>query len=270
MNVGDSNTEMLILERRGRHLLRRSPPCRPPAVRTPSSSRSATADSWPPRASGPAPGPTSTTPSPSSTSGRASGSSCSSRCPRSPRSSGSTGRSATAHFLGLAQGLALPQFEGHNRNSMVFEWDGEQFVEFQIIPSAVGLQLAPVRDRRPVLRRPRRPRHRQRPVRLGRLALRRPSEPARARAGPSPTSRTTATHYLVVAGLEQPPTVMRWDGERFVAHADARRAGRTRAAGRRAGRAALPDPGQLHPGDARGSRDLADLAGLRVAGRCVR
>ena len=44
------------------------------------------------------------------------------------------------HFLGLAQGVILPP--GHagpgepvNRDSVVFEWNGESFVEFQRIPS---------------------------------------------------------------------------------------------------------------------------------------
>lgn len=44
------------------------------------------------------------------------------------------------HFLGLAQGVVLPP--GHpgpggavNRESVVYEWDGERFAEFQLIPS---------------------------------------------------------------------------------------------------------------------------------------
>ena len=38
-------------------------------------------------------------------------------------------------FLGLAQGVDLPHIEGPNRNSMVYEWDGSSFVEFQVIRS---------------------------------------------------------------------------------------------------------------------------------------
>lgn len=39
------------------------------------------------------------------------------------------------HFLGLAQGLELPDLGVDNRDSMIFEWDGTSFVEFQGIPS---------------------------------------------------------------------------------------------------------------------------------------
>ena len=39
------------------------------------------------------------------------------------------------HFLGLAQGAALPGQEDRNRASMVYEWDGSAFAEFQEIPS---------------------------------------------------------------------------------------------------------------------------------------
>jgi EPTP domain len=48
------------------------------------------------------------------------------------------------HFLGLAQGVVFPpgrpgpgegEGEGGNRDSVVYEWDGETFAEFQRIPS---------------------------------------------------------------------------------------------------------------------------------------
>jgi hypothetical protein len=39
------------------------------------------------------------------------------------------------HFLGLAQGVSLPQHKDHNRPSVIFEWDGAQFQPFQEIPS---------------------------------------------------------------------------------------------------------------------------------------
>jgi hypothetical protein len=44
------------------------------------------------------------------------------------------------HFLGLAQGVAFPPGHGAeeqsvNRDSVVYEWTGESFTEFQIIPS---------------------------------------------------------------------------------------------------------------------------------------
>src|SRR5215472_10588553 len=38
------------------------------------------------------------------------------------------------HFLGLAQGVAAPGMQG-NRDSVVYEWTGESFAEFQAIPS---------------------------------------------------------------------------------------------------------------------------------------
>jgi len=38
------------------------------------------------------------------------------------------------HFLGLAQGVAVPG-AGGNRDSVVYEWTGESFAEFQTIPS---------------------------------------------------------------------------------------------------------------------------------------
>jgi EPTP domain len=39
------------------------------------------------------------------------------------------------HFLGLAQGAALPGLQDRNRASMMYEWDGSAFAEFQPIPS---------------------------------------------------------------------------------------------------------------------------------------
>jgi hypothetical protein len=42
---------------------------------------------------------------------------------------------ADRHFLGLAQGVARPGNDAENRDSIVYEWDGEQFVEHQHIPS---------------------------------------------------------------------------------------------------------------------------------------
>jgi hypothetical protein len=44
-------------------------------------------------------------------------------------------RIAGRHFLGLAQGAALPGQDERNRASIVYEWDGSAFVEFQPIPS---------------------------------------------------------------------------------------------------------------------------------------
>lgn len=39
------------------------------------------------------------------------------------------------HFLALAQGVFLPHTEADNKPSVIFEWDGGQFVPFQEIPS---------------------------------------------------------------------------------------------------------------------------------------
>ena len=44
------------------------------------------------------------------------------------------------HFLGLAQGVVFPSGhaapdQGQNRDSVVYEWDGEKFAEFQRVPS---------------------------------------------------------------------------------------------------------------------------------------
>ena len=39
------------------------------------------------------------------------------------------------HFLGLAQGVGLPDLASQNRDSFVYEWDGSSFVEFQRIKS---------------------------------------------------------------------------------------------------------------------------------------
>ncbi|GGM78653.1 hypothetical protein ACFFX1_06685 [Dactylosporangium sucinum] len=44
-------------------------------------------------------------------------------------------RAGDRHFLGLAQGLGLHDLGVDNRDSMIFEWDGTSFVEFQHIPS---------------------------------------------------------------------------------------------------------------------------------------
>ena len=159
------------------------------------------------------------------------------------------------HFLGLAQGLALPHVRGPQPRLRDLRVGRRAVRRVPDHPVAVGLQLAPVRGRRPLLRRPRRPR---RPTACctawngSRYVAHQSLLPA-----PAGRSRTSPTvdHYLVVAGLAQPPAVLRWDGERFVTHAAPGGAGGPRAAGRREGRPPLPDPGQLHPRHARGARD---------------
>jgi len=39
------------------------------------------------------------------------------------------------HFLGLAQGVQAPHIAEPNRDSVIFEWDGSAFTEFQRLPS---------------------------------------------------------------------------------------------------------------------------------------
>ena len=149
------------------------------------------------------------------------------------------------HFLGLAQGLALPQLEGHNRNSVIFEWDGERFVEFQVDPVALGLQLAPLRDRRDALRRARRPPRTDSVLyRWDGARLRRP--PGAAAEG-RPGLRALRRRHTTWSWPAWPSrrAVLRWDGERFDAHAELEGLGARELAVEQ--RAAIPDPGQLHP-----------------------
>ena len=123
------------------------------------------------------------------------------------------------HFLGLAQGLDLPHVEGDNRPSVIFEWRDGQFVEFQTIPStwaynwlafsvdgaaflAHADHLGPSRlyawdGARYVA-------HQELLARCG-----------RAFAHWSDGAQEGAQHYLLVAGLEEPPVLWRWDGSRF-------------------------------------------------------
>ncbi len=122
------------------------------------------------------------------------------------------------HFLGLAQGLALPQFEGYNRSSVIFEWDGEQFVEFQIIPSQWAYNWHPFEiDGRFFVA------HADHVTDSVLFAWNGSRYVAHQSLLPSSGRAfahfTDGHHYLVVAGLAQPPAVLRWDGERFVTHA---------------------------------------------------
>ncbi|MGW6281252.1 hypothetical protein [Kribbella sp. NPDC055071] len=121
------------------------------------------------------------------------------------------------HFLGLAQGLALPQFAGNNRDSIIFEWDGTKFVQVQLIESQWAYNWHPfVLDDQQfvahadhvaesVLYRwdgSRYVRHQTLLEQAGRAF-------AHFRYGDDT--------YLIAAALTEPPTVRRWDGERFVA-----------------------------------------------------
>ena len=119
------------------------------------------------------------------------------------------------HFLGLAQGVRLPGLEGENQPSIVFEWDGARFVEFQRVASewAYNWHAFEVDDRWFVA-------HAEH---LGASVLYRwdgrrlqPHQELMQRVGRAfATFRREDEQYLVVAGLLEPPRVMRWQGGRF-------------------------------------------------------
>jgi hypothetical protein len=120
------------------------------------------------------------------------------------------------HFLGLAQGLDLPHIEGPNRNSMIYEFDGEAFVEFQVIPSTWAYNwhafdiegehfLAHADHTGPSV--------------LYRWTGARyvPHQVLRARAGRAFADFTRdGRRHLLVAGLEEPPALLGWTGREFV------------------------------------------------------
>lgn len=121
------------------------------------------------------------------------------------------------HFLGLAQGVERPGLPDENRPSLVLEWDGERFVEHQRIDSrwaynwhafAVGATHFVAHAEH-----------------LGPSVLYRwdaDSDRLQAhqdlvgRAGRAFASfERDGAHHLLVAGLETPPVLLRFDGERF-------------------------------------------------------
>jgi hypothetical protein len=119
------------------------------------------------------------------------------------------------HFLGLAQGVRLPGLEAHNEPSVVLEWDGTRFVEFQRVESewAYNWHAFRVEDNWFVA-------HAEHlgPSVLYRWDGRRlePHQELIARAGRAfATFRRGDSHHLVVAGLLDPPQVMRWRDGRF-------------------------------------------------------
>ena len=126
---------------------------------------------------------------------------------------------ADRHFLGLAQGIALPQFDGYNRKSVIYEWDGDQFVEFQIIPSQWAYNWHPFEiDGRFFVA------HADHVTDSVLYAWNGSRYVAHQNLLAS-SGRAFAhfaddgKHYLVVAGLAEAPAVMSWDGERFVTSA---------------------------------------------------
>ena len=123
------------------------------------------------------------------------------------------------HFLGLAQGLDLPHVEGDNRPSMIFEWRDGRFEEFQTIPSTWAYNwLAFAVDGAAFLA------HADHlgPSRLyawdgARYVAHQDllARCGRAFAHWSEGAQEGAQHYLLVAGLEEPPVLWVWDGTRF-------------------------------------------------------
>lgn len=117
------------------------------------------------------------------------------------------------HFLGLAQGLALPQFEGRNRDSIVFEWDGAKFVEFQQIPSQWAYNWLPFAlDGQYFVA------HADHVTES--LLYRWDGSQYVAHQVLLEDSGRAFAHfgnYLVAAGLSRPPSLLHWDGSNFVA-----------------------------------------------------
>ncbi len=120
------------------------------------------------------------------------------------------------HFLGLAQGVQLPGLEDENRASMVYEWDGGSFVQFQEIPSRWAYNWHPfVLDGTTFVA------HAEHldPSVLYRWDGQRlvPHQDLASRAGRAfATFTRDDEHYLVVACLQESSWLMKWDGSRFV------------------------------------------------------
>lgn len=119
------------------------------------------------------------------------------------------------HFLGLAQGVSLPHLEGANRDSVIYEWDGSSFVEFQHIPSRWAYNWHPfVIDGTTFV---------AHADHLDPSVLYRwdgekfqPHQALIERAGRTfATFERDGTHHLITAGLEEPPRLLRWQGDRF-------------------------------------------------------
>jgi hypothetical protein len=120
------------------------------------------------------------------------------------------------HFLGLAQGVHLPGMEDLNRDSIVYEWDGEAFVEQQRIPSQWAYNWHSFRIGAATF-----VAHAEH---LGPSMLYRwdgerlvPHQSLAAGAGRAFASfERDGGSYLVIASLAEPPRLMRWDGGAFV------------------------------------------------------
>ncbi|SDK57043.1 EPTP domain-containing protein [Nocardioides sp. YR527] len=122
---------------------------------------------------------------------------------------------AGRHFLGLAQGLELPG-AGHNRNSLVLEWDGASFVPFQTIPSHWSYNWYPFEiDGRLYV---------AHADHVGASVLYRwandrlePHQELIASGGRAFVHfERDGDVYLLAAAITEPPRLLRWDGTVFV------------------------------------------------------
>ncbi len=119
------------------------------------------------------------------------------------------------HFLGLAQGVVVNGLEDRNLDSVVYEWDGSSFAEYQRIPSrwAYNWHAFSVGDAFFVAHAD----HAD-PSMLYRWDGER-LQPHQELAAAGGRAFATFDHdgatYLVVAPIFAPAQVMRWDGERF-------------------------------------------------------
>jgi hypothetical protein len=119
------------------------------------------------------------------------------------------------NFLGLAQGVQLPGLEDSNRDSIVYEWDGSSFVEYQRVASrwAYNWHAFGVDDTHFVA-------HAEH---LGASVLYRwdgdrlqPHQSLMPSGGRAfATFGDGGESYLVAAAISAPPRLMRWNGEEF-------------------------------------------------------
>jgi hypothetical protein len=120
------------------------------------------------------------------------------------------------HFLGLAQGVQVPGTEDQNRDSMVYEWDGAAFVEYQRIPSQWAYNWHPFVVDSTLFVAHAEHLHASVLYRWDGNRLT-PHQTLAERAGRAFASfERDDSSYLLVASLVEPPRLMRWDGDRFV------------------------------------------------------
>ena len=119
------------------------------------------------------------------------------------------------HFLGLAQGVRLPGTEDQNRDSMVFEWDGSSFVEQQRISSQWAYNWHPFEINGTFF--VAHAEHLDASI-LYRWdgAQLQPHQALSERGGRAfATFESEEQFYLLVASLLEPPRLMRWEDDRF-------------------------------------------------------